>query len=214
VTGFRAPFHPREADSASRCSYGAAVRISPPRSGVTLLELMVVLALLIILAAVAIPSLAGLKGNSDQKNASDQVRARIADARGLAMQEAVPYQLAVSSDGTKMRVAPDTSDFGSTPCSDESTGGAKAIETCFKNATVAVIEDSDFDDTADNWVTIAVFLPNGTCRAALLEDGTTRNALPMLEVRETGFPPVHIQIRGLTGTSSVQSAHPSNGGMK
>ena len=40
-------------------------------------------------------------------------------------------------------------------------GGAKAVETTFKNATVAVIQDSDFDESADSWTTVAVFLPNG-----------------------------------------------------
>lgn len=175
---------------------------------------MVVLAIIVLLSAMAFPSFSAIRGNSDQKAAADQVRARIADARGLAMHESVPYQLAVSADGTKMRVAPDTADFASVPCSDESYGGAKAIETTFKNATVAVTEDSDSDDSTNSWTTVAVFLPNGTCRGAAAEDGTVRNALPVLEVRETDFPPIRIQIRGLTGTSSVLPHDAPNGGMK
>jgi hypothetical protein len=111
-------------------------------------------------------------------------------------------------------VAPDTSEFASAACSSEAYGGAKAIETTLKNATIAVMEDSDSDASSDNWTTIAVFLPNGTCRPVVLDDGSTRDALPLLEVREHTFPPIRIQIRGLTGTSSVIRSDPSNGGMK
>jgi prepilin-type N-terminal cleavage/methylation domain-containing protein len=185
---------------------GDVVRTASSRSGVTLIELLLVLAILVLLAAVTLPSLTGLKGNSEQQAAVDQMRGRIADARGLAMQEAVPYRLALSSDGKKIRVAPDTPEFGSVACSDEATGGAKTIETTLTMCTVeleASVDEGEASPTEDSWVTVATFLPNGTCR----------EVLAVVRVMETGFPPIRIQIRGLTGTSTVLSNDPSNGGM-
>lgn len=199
--------HSREAFGLRVVLNGAAVRNHKQRSGFTLLELMVVLAIIVLLSVMAFPSFSGLKGNADQKAAADELRARIADARGLAMQESVPYRLAVSTDGTKVRVAPDTPEFATTPCSAESYGGAKAIETILKNATVTVAEDaqdSDAPGEKDAWFTVATFLPNGTCR----ESGAT------VEVKETSFPSIRIHLRGLTGTASVVTGDPSNGGMK
>jgi prepilin-type N-terminal cleavage/methylation domain-containing protein len=190
------------------------VRTASPRSAFTLLELLVVLALLIILAAVAIPSLAGLKGNADQKTAADQLRARIADARGLAMQESVPYRLAINPDGTRIRVAADTAEFASTPCAEEGGASSLAIETMLKNATVAIVADEEVSDASDTWSTIAVFLPNGTCRPIVMPDGTTREVQTVVEVREVNFPSMHIQIRGLTGTSIVLAPDAAIGGMK
>lgn len=183
------------------------MRNSQPRSerpGLTLLELMVVLALLIILAAVTLPSYAGLKGNSDQRAAADQFRSRVADARGLAMQEALPYRLAINSDGTKIRVAPDTADFASTACSDEAYGGAKAIETTLVKTTVSIESETDAPDPmgSDSWTTVATFLPNGTCR----EDAT------IVDVNEPGFPPIRILLRGVTGTAKVLQPDSSNNG--
>jgi len=185
---------------------GAAVRTASPRSGLTLLELMIVLLLLIILAAVTLPSLTGLKGNAEQRSASDLMRARIADARGLAMQEAVPYRLALSADGARIRVAPDNAGFASAACSDEATGGAKAIETTLTKASVqleAATEGEDTSPAEDDWITVATFLPNGTCR----------EVAAIVRVIEAGFPPMRIQIRGLTGTTQMLPYDPSTGGM-
>src|SRR5438309_1275859 len=111
------------------------MRSSRARSGVTLLELMVVLALLIILAAATLPSFAGLKGNADQKAAADTLRARIADTRGLAMAEATTYRLAVHRDGNRLRIAPDDTNFAHVAAGD-ATASAKAIETKIDKATI------------------------------------------------------------------------------
>lgn len=183
---------------------GAAVRTASPRSGITLIELLVVLAIIVLLAAVTLPTLSGLKGNVEQQAAADQFRARIADARGLAMQEAVPYRLALSSDGTKIRVAPDTSEFSLLACSDEASGTAKAIETTLTKATVELEAATDDGESAieDDWITVATFLPNGTCR----------EATAVVRVNELGFPPIRIQLRGLTATSLVIRADSPMGG--
>lgn len=172
------------------------MRNTQPRTGFTLLELLVVLAMLLILAAVTLPSFTGLRGNADQKAAADQVRARIADARGLAMEKGIPYRLAVYSDGTKIRLAPDGIDFAELPASDQITGSSAAVEQTFQKVTVGLYADPESpqphsDDSG--WLTVATFLPDGTCK----EDSAT------IEVREPGFPPMRLRIRGVTGTAKV-----------
>ncbi|MDB5307513.1 MAG: hypothetical protein JWO38_1715 [Gemmataceae bacterium] len=171
-----------------------------PRSGFTLLELLAVLAVLLILAAVTIPSLSGLKGNAQQKAAADLVRARIADARGRAMEYGTAYRLAVSRDGTKLRIAPDVTEFGDLPADDPPTGASKVSEDKLDKASAGLGVDPEADpaadqspDTGSGWVKIATFLPDGTCR----EDRV------LIEVHETSFPPIRISLRGVTGGSRV-----------
>lgn len=177
------------------------------RSGFTLLELMVVLALLVIFAAIAMPSFAGLKGNADQKAAMDLLRARIADARGLALQEAATFRLAVNKGGTKLRLAPESADFSSGAASEDASGGAKVIETPIQKATITVAETEAGamgGGDEDEWVTIGTFLANGTCR----EDSN------LIEVHEANFPNMKLLLRGVTGTARLVIPDPSaNGGM-
>lgn len=154
---------------------------------------MVVLVLLIILASATLPSFAGLKGNADQKAAMDLLRARIADARGLAMEEAATYRLAVNKDGTKIRLAPESADFSHLAAFEDAGGGAKAIETTLDKATITISSDSEAGADQDDWITIGTFLPNGTCR----EDST------LVEVHEGNFPAMKILLRGVTGTARL-----------
>lgn len=163
----------------------------PRRPGFTLLELTLVLAMILILGAFTVPSLGGLKGNADQRGAADAVRARIADARGLAMEHGTPYRLALSADGTRLRVGPDAADFGSGGAAEVATSAARVIETPLEKATAAVEDAEAASDGA--WVTIGTFLPDGTCR----EDNVT------VAVSEANFPPLRVQLRGVTGGSRI-----------
>ncbi|HUR54374.1 MAG TPA: type II secretion system protein, partial [Gemmataceae bacterium] len=132
------------------------------RRGFTLLEILVVLALFLILGAVVIPSISGMYGNTRQKVAADVLRARLADARALAMETGVPYRIAISGDNTKIRVAPDGLEFASTPAG--SGGTAKAIESTLEKATAEREIDPDEPPSAadaDGWQTIVTFLPDG-----------------------------------------------------
>lgn len=182
------------------------MRTPNPRPGFTLLELTVVLAIIILLSAIAIPSLSGIRGNTDQKGAADTVRARIADARGRAMEFGVTYRLAVSQDGTKLRLAPDADDFASVAVDNPPFGASRASEDTLEKVTVTVAGDPEAGTgphSPDGWTTIATFLPDGTCR----EDRV------LVEVNETGFPPIEIRIRGVTGDARVNHPQTANGGM-
>lgn len=171
-------------------------RLRPARRpGLTLIEMMAVIAVLLILGAVSYPSLVSLKGNADQKAAADAVRGRIADARGMAMEYGQPYRLAISSDGTKIRLAPDTPDFADVPTAGTPSGAAVALETRLDHATAGLTADDEFGHATDGggWVTVGTFLPDGTCR----EVGS------MIEIHEGTYPPIRIQLRGVSASSRV-----------
>lgn len=165
---------------------------------------MAVMAVLLIVGAAAIPTFSSLKGNSDQKAAADMVRGRIADARGLAMESGQAYRLAISADGTRIRLAPDTPDFASVPASSEATGAATCIETRLDKATAGLIADQDDAGPSGDgeWVTVGTFLPDGTCR----EVGA------VIAVNEGNFPPIRIQLRGVSGSSRVLPNEAKYGG--
>jgi type II secretory pathway pseudopilin PulG len=180
------------------------VRNHLPRSGITLLELLVVLALLIILASVVLPSVTALWGNTRQKAAADTIRARLADARGRAMEHGVPFRLAVNSDGTRLRLGPDVPEFASLPADDPPSGSSKVSEDRLEKVTAEVLPDPDAPPPAADpggWVTAVTFLP----------DGTAREDTVVIAVREGDFPPIHVRVRGVTGSVRVIQTQPGSG---
>ena len=179
----------------------------PTRTGFTLLEIVVVLAILIILASVTLPSFSAIRGNSDQKAGLDSLRARIADARGLAQQEGTAYRLAVNEDGTRVRLAPDVAEFAHLPASNAASANVKVLEIALGKVTVTVPSTPENGERIgadqDGWITLGTFLPNGTCR----EDST------VIEVNEPSFPPIRLLLRGVTGTARVvRNDSSANGG--
>ena len=161
------------------------------------MELLAVLAVLLILGALVVPTLSGMRGNGYQKAAADELRARIADARSLAMNDCIPYRIAIHQDGTRVRFAPDGMEFATQPASDVPGGSVKSLESHFENATVAVVSPDLMTPApiADGtgWITIATFLP----------DGSSDQDKVLMEVREDNFPPLQILLRGVTGGTQV-----------
>lgn len=165
------------------------------------------LAVLIILAAVALPSVSSMYGNARQKAGVDVVRARLADARALAMETGTLYRIAVSEDGTKVRVAPDGTDFASAPAATQPGLSAKVIESTFDpkvTAEVAVDADDQPPAVDQGWTTVATFLTDGTCK----EDTV------IVRVKEGEFPPVRVLVRGVTGGTRTLPGSSTQGGGK
>jgi len=181
------------------------VKRQAARSGFTIMELLVVLALLLLLAAITLPSFAGLRGNAKQKAAADLVRTRIANARTRAMETGVPHRLAISSDGTRIRLAPDVAEFASLPASKSGNLSADVNEDLLDKATAGLSNEDGTDNTggsADDWKTIATFKPDGTC----VEDNA------FITLNEDGFPPLKIHLRGVTGTARILPPPSKQGG--
>ena len=164
------------------------------RRGYTILELMAVLAILVILGAVVVPTMQSYYSNTRQKAAADGIRARLADARAKAAEQGTWFRLAINSDKTRIRLAPDGPDFASLPADDPPAFNSRVTEDKFEDGVTAEpVFDSDDQMVTDSagWITIATVGPDGTCK----EDGV------LIRVKERDFTPIDIRVRGVTGTA-------------
>jgi len=174
------------------------------RHGYTLVELLIVLAVIIILGAVIGLTFDGHYGNTRQKAAADGVRARMADARAKAMEQGTWYRLAINTEGTRIRLAPDGPEFASLTADDPPSLDSRVTEDQFEQGVTAqVIFDSDDQQQQDSvgWITIATVGPEGICK----EDGA------LVRVREKDFAPIDVRVRGVIGSARVVRSR-QNGG--
>jgi prepilin-type N-terminal cleavage/methylation domain-containing protein len=176
------------------------------RHGYTLMELLAVVAILTALGGILVPTLSGFGGDTKVKAGADAVRARLSEARAAAIEQGRPYRVAVSEDGTRVRVAPDELGFADfEPLGEEGTTGPVIVEDALPDTVTAV---PVFDEGAqavvdeDGWVRVVTFLPDGTCR----------EATAAVEVREPGVHAMLIRVRGLTGAATVISV-PAGGAL-
>ena len=176
-------------------------RLTDPRrrAGFTLVEVMAVMAVLVILAAVLGPTLTGMNRGTRVKAAADTIRARANDARAAAVGGNKTYRLALSSDNSQLRIAPDDEAFDTQATTDDDAEKPiVAVEAFPPGVAVRLIPTGSLAPVADSagWVRAATFLADGTCR----EDQV------VLEVRELGVTPYWVRIRGLTGGTSIAPA--------
>ncbi len=185
-----------------------AFRRPRPRRGFTLFELIAVMAVLLLLAAVVLPSIGSFRGDANQRAAADVIRGELAVARARAMEQGVPYRVAVTEDGSRIRRAPDSLEFADTaPGADRPDGSVAVIEYEFRDVKVLLAAGADAaQPTADaGWVTVATVMPDGTCR----EDAV------LLEIKEDNKPSMFVRVRGVTASSKVVPASAApNGGAK
>ena len=179
------------------------------RRGFTLFELIIVMALLLLLAALVLPSLGAFRGDTRQRAAADVIRGELAVARSRAMEEGRPYRVALSEDATRIRRAPDGTDFAQTSASDHASGSAAAVDYAFDFVTAHLVADGDVQPpVAENgWQTVVTALPNGTCR----EDTA------LIGLKEDGNQGMYIRVRGLTGGTRLlpnTGTPPTSGGAK
>jgi prepilin-type N-terminal cleavage/methylation domain-containing protein len=180
--------------------------LTRPRRAFTLFELLVVMLLLLILAGVVLPSIGAFRGDSNQRAAADVLRGELAVARARAMEEGVPYRLAVTENGERLRRAPDGINFPETTVTNNTGGSASGVEYTFAEVKVGVVAAEGQQALAsDGWVTIATVMPDGTCR----EDVT------LVEIKEDNRASMFVRVRGVTASSKVLPASSTpNGGAK
>lgn len=180
-------------------------RTTTSRPGLTILELLVVLAAILILGAVVMPTIGAFRGNTRVKAAADTVRGRMAEARMKAIEEGQPYRVAISPDGKRLRVAPDTFEaMGGVAQADGETAGPFIREDDLPaevSAELMMDEDSFTAQDTNGWRRIATFQPDGTCK----EDSVS------VLLQEIGVAPLIVRLRGLTGVTTVVSASPAGG---
>lgn len=164
------------------------------RAGYTLIELMVVLAVILLLGAVVSTTLSGNSGNTKVKAAADDATGLIATARSHAIEEGRSYRLAVSQDGTKLRVTLD--DPSAAAQTDDADAAKPFVQEIQLPTDVTVVPTNPGTSDAEGWVRLATFQQDGTCREDLVD----------FEIREVGVNPLVVQIRGLTGHTTVNPA--------
>lgn len=183
---------------------------SRPRRGYTLLETALVGAVILILATLSYPALKSSYGYYKLQGAIDSVRAAWAQARSRAIEEGRPYRFALEEGGTHFRVAPDNQDYwsGSVP-SDDPEGVGLVLEQAVPAGVGFTVngdastpapelpEKEEVPPPSGQWSITAVFLP----------DGTAKQNVRIL-FQHKGVTPKALQLRGLTGTVTVQSVNP------
>lgn len=183
-----------------------------PRPAYTLLELVIVLALLVVLTAMIYPSLEAMYGDYRVTSAADMIRASWASARAQALNGSRAYRFAVVPHQGNFRIAPDSADFwaggNEPPPSDDPANPAFVqegtlpkevrfvpLEVLQTGGSIPGGESSLPLESIDpsQWVTRAVFLPDGTVRDDV-----------ELPLQARGARPVIITLRALTGVVNVR----------
>lgn len=179
------------------------------------MELLVVLAILALIGVMVAPSFRTLSGATRQKAAADAIRGELAAARAWAMEDGAPYRVAISTDGTRIRRAPESTFLDATPIQNGSSA-AKSAEYVFEHVSTSIDVGPDQapPSSTDGWNTIAILLPDGTCR----DDGTGTSNLTVAvsEIFQNGTQsaPIKVAIRGITGSSRVVSSQQQAGGQR
>jgi type II secretory pathway pseudopilin PulG len=187
----------------------SAPRSYTRRSGLTLVEVILVLSLLIIVSAVSVPLLTGAFSSAGLYSASDLLRGALSSARLAAMQSGQPYAFRCELRGGRFQIAP-LDQLGlpeaqeSQPEDPDAEHAATDILRLSRNrlpdgvifangdvsnsnmvaATMGSISDSA-------WSPPILFRPDGTCSDASL--------LLQNDQAQT----VRVSLRGLTGISSA-----------
>lgn len=161
------------------------------RQGVTLIEIMIVIAVIVIIMALAVPTLNTTERDLPIKSGADTIRARLAEARGLAIENGQTMRFSISPDGKRVRFAPDTTDFA-TSFGDDNLGEELTLP---KNVTARVVNDDAGEATVDvnGWTRVATFQPDGTCRETVVE----------IELNQPNTYALIIRLRGLTGNTQT-----------
>ncbi len=174
------------------------------RSGLTLLELLLVMAIIVMLAAFAAPSYDSVMAYTKTVSASDSIKAAWAQARSRAIEDSIQYRFAIIPDSNYFRVAPDRPDYwtGSVPTPDDPENPPLVLEdrlpkgVLFRikgdNSPIPNVKEADEDDgpgDPSRYQTIGIFL----------EDGTSRDDIDV-PISVPGAAPITLRFRAMSGT--------------
>jgi len=182
------------------------------RRAFTLLEAVIVAVIIVIIASLAYPSVRNMQGGYKLNAAVDGMRSAWAKARARAIEEGRPYRVSIEPNGSCYRIAPDQDDYwsGQAPADDPKgkglvTAGALPSGVRFSlDGAAQNLPNPNSDPEPDPkkvspsaFSTAVVFLPDGTAR----EDVEI-----YFQIR--GVRPALLQLRGLTGASTVRRVDP------
>jgi type II secretory pathway pseudopilin PulG len=157
------------------------------------MELVVVMALLALMGIALLPSVGAFRGDSRQRAAADQIRGELAAARSRAKEEGRPYRVSLSEDLTRVRRAPDDSNFETAVAAGAPGGSAVAVDYKLDRVTAEIVADPSTNAVPptpmSGWVTLATVQPDGTCR----------EFSALVAIKESDQA-IYLRMRGLTGT--------------
>jgi prepilin-type N-terminal cleavage/methylation domain-containing protein len=181
------------------------------RRGLTLFELLLVLAILVLVAAITVPSLASMYSTFRVTSAADAIRAAWARARARAIDDGRQYRFGIVPGTGSYRVAPDGGQFwGGAQSAGGSGGAAEPLvidDTVPEGVLLTAPEMGSGSGTggssagggadANGYVPIVVFLP----------DGRAREDVKMVIGRGRGRSLV-LKLRSLTGAVTTEWVNP------
>jgi prepilin-type N-terminal cleavage/methylation domain-containing protein len=165
------------------------------RQGYTILELIVVMVIVLVIGAAVIPTLSSYWRDNKTKATIDIMRARVADARGFAIEQSRNYQVFISEDGTQVMIGPQPTDQLEPPETGSTIMGHTETTTLPKTVTITPIYTGN-DETliaVPGWIKLITFKPDGTC----VEDAAEFIIYEPGSIEQIG------RVRGLTGTLTV-----------
>lgn len=190
------------------------------RSAFTLMEMVLVLAIMGIIFAVSFPSITNYYRGIRARAGVDTVRTAWMMARLRAMEEGRAYRFAILPGESAFRVAPDDSRFwagGEAPAAEEGQAPPLVMANNLPSGVVFTSAEegvspydlltgkeetqatSAMEVSADQFVTVVVFLPDGTADQDV-----------SIIFRQAGGPPLLLNLRGLTCTTTVDRPSQEN----
>jgi prepilin-type N-terminal cleavage/methylation domain-containing protein len=175
------------------------------RTAFTLLELILVMALIVSLMAIGYPMIESSYAYVKVTAAADTVKGAWARARARAIEDCIAYRFSIAPEQGRFRIAPDRADYwtgdgvpdpgqNNPPLVLEGKlpkGIAFAPGQNASNDSPASSNDDEKVNAA-NWVTTAVFLP----------DGTAQDDVDM-KINIKGTRPITLRLRSMTGTAKT-----------
>jgi prepilin-type N-terminal cleavage/methylation domain-containing protein len=160
-----------------------------PRSGFTLMEMVLVVMIIAIAAGIAVPVVESLLHPNQVAASIDTVRTNWEQTRARAMEEGRPYRFSIAEGGNTFRIEPDDAD---TNLDAGYTIEGELPESClFVDGGTGIIDASAKAVASGGWKSVVVFLPDGTAR----EDVELSFGRP-------GLARVTLRLRALTGSVS------------
>jgi hypothetical protein len=160
--------------------------------------------------AVTFPSLTALLTDARLDASGDLIRARMADARSMAMEQGRAIRFGFLPGTGQFQIAADDNDAlwsnvqESTPVEDDDHIRGVLLEEVLFSTDIGTLSNSagGAPTSSGGWQTGGVFLANGEARPLTNPDGTTSDDLTFY-FGKAGFAPMGIRLRGMTGMVRV-----------
>jgi Tfp pilus assembly protein FimT len=166
-----------------------------------------VIGIVVTIAAIAIPNIDALFSDARLDASADMIRARLADARSMAMEQNQPIRFGFVSGSGKFQIAPDASNVWNSGATsgvveedDRMTG--ELLEGIVFGTDARSVSGASGSSSSGTWQVGGVFLPDGSARGPVNPDGTSSDDVTFY-YGTAGSSPMAVHLRGVTGTARI-----------